>query len=207
MLEFWNSIVDKGPLYLVGQVIGMIGIALAVVIYTQKDRNKLVIMKLVADVLNVFQQSFSGTYAGAATGAVMCLRDFVFIYRGKQKWADHIAWLFVFEIFIFVAPFITTNETAFSFLWYINILPALGSGIATVGLYNKNVVLARLFSLIGVVLILIYMIVLENYIQIVSNAISIASLAIGLIGDFWRKKKMTEKEEVETGGCHATNGK
>lgn len=189
MAEFWNNMVAKGPFYLAGQAIGLVAIALAFAIYTQKDRDKLVIMKLVADALNVLQNAFSGTYAGAATSVVMCLRDFVFIYRGKKKWAEHIVWLFVFEIFIFVSPFITTKEVPFSFLWYINILPALGSGVATVGLYNKKAVIARLLSMIGIILILIYVIVLQNYIQIVSNTISIVASVIGLLGDYGRKKK------------------
>lgn len=188
MEEFWNNIVSKGTLYLIGQIIGIISICLAFVIYTQKDRNKLVIFKLVADVLSVVQHTFSGTYAGAATSVVMCFRDFIFIYRGSRKWADHIAWLFVFEIFIFVSPFITTKEPPFSFLWYINIMPALGSGIATIGLYNKKAIMAKLLSMIGICLILIYVAILQNYIQIFSNAISIISSMIGIIGDCRRKK-------------------
>lgn len=194
MEEFWNDIVSKGTLYLIGQIIGVISICLAFVIYTQKDRKKLVIFKLVADVLSVVQYAFSGTYAGATTLVVMCFRDFIFIYRGSRKWADHIAWLFVFEIFIFVSPFITTKEPPFSFLWYINIMPALGSGIATVGLYNKKVAVTKVLSLICVCMYLIYVVILKNYIQIFSNAISIISLIIGLVGEFKRKKKLIDMQ-------------
>lgn len=193
MEKFWNDIAAKGSLYVIGQVIGMVAIALAFAIYTQKDRNKLVVMKLIADALNVAQHAFSGTYAGAATGVVMCFRDFVFIYRGKKEWADRMIWLYVFELFIFVSPFITTKEPPFCFLWYINILPALGSGIATVGLYNKKAVVARLLSMIGISFILVYVVILQNYIQIVSNAVCILSSCIGLIGDCRRKKKATEQ--------------
>lgn len=196
MEEFFTAISEKGALYGIGQIIGVIAIGLAFAIYTQKDRKKLVVFKLIADALNVAQHSFCGTYAGAATSVVMCFRDFVFLYRGERKWADSRAWLFVFEAFILISPFLTSQAAPFTALWYINGLPALGSGIATVGLYNKKAVVARFLSMIGIALILVYVIVLQNYIQILSNGISIVASLIGLFGDYRRKKSLSSKEEV-----------
>lgn len=192
---FWQDVVSRGSLYVTGQIIGLVAIFFAFFIYTQKDRNKLVVCKLIADIMNVFQHAFSGTYAGAATGVVMCFRDTVFIFRGKKKWAEHIAWLYVFEAFIFLSPMVTSSREAFSLLWFIDFLPAVASGFATVGLYNKNVVTVRLFSLVGTTLTLIYVSIFHNYVPIVSNVISITSTFIGLAGDIHRKKQAKKQEE------------
>ncbi len=197
MLEFFKGIADKGTPYLIGQIIGLVAIAWSLLIYTQKSRDRILIFKFICDAMSVAQFILCGAYTGAGLNAVMCGREAVFFNRGKHKWADSILWLFAFSALIFAMPFITCKEPVFSFLWVINVLPAIGSCLAVIGLYNKKAYVTRLFSLIGMSLWLTYVIIIENPVSILSNAISIVSILIGLGGDAVRALRQRRWETEE----------
>lgn len=200
MQEFFDGLVAKGPLYLAGQILGFFLIAWTFLIYIQKNRNRILIFKLAGDAMSIVQYVLCGAYSGAGVNVVMCLREIVFLNRGKRKWADFKGWVVIFVVFIFVMTFVTNGQVLFSAIWWASLLPAIGSSIAVVGLYSKKASLTRLLSLIGICFWLVYVIIMENWIQVVSNLISIVSIAIGLVGDYVRAKK--EKARLlEVEGC------
>lgn len=188
MQTFWSSVVAKGPAFVAGQLLGFFIILWSLLIYVQRERNRILAFKLAQDVMSVLQFVLCGAYTGAGVNTVMCLREIVFLHRGKRKWADHRAWLYIFIAFICLSTFLTSDQTPFTLLWYIGALPALGSSIAVVGLYNRSAHVARLCSLVGICLWLVYVLLMENWIQVVSNVISILSILVGLIGDARRRR-------------------
>ncbi len=201
MKEFFASVAAKGPAFVVGQIVGVLIILWSFFIYIQKEHDRILVCKLVSDVLSVLQLILCGAYSGAGVNVVMCAREIVFLNRGKHRWADSRWWLYLFIAFIMVVPFVTGGQKPFSPMWFINALPAFGSGIAVIGLYSKNAHVTRLLSLAGISLWLIYVTVLQNWIQIVSNGVSICSILVGLLGDRIRHKKKNTEYKDAWGDC------
>lgn len=208
MKEFFDGLIAKGPLYLAGQILGFFLIAWAFLIYVQKNRNRILVFKLIGDALSIVQYVLCGAYSGAGVNSVMCLREIVFLNREKHKWANFKGWVVIFVLFIFIMTFVTNGQEPFSPIWWASTLPAIGSSIAVVGLYSKKASLTRILSLVGICFWLVYVIIMENWIQVVSNVISIISIIIGLFGDYFRAKKarLLDPEYVlERNQCNDSN--
>lgn len=201
MRAFFESIAAKGPLFCAGQILGIFIIAWSFLIYLQRDRNRILIFKFCGDMFSVVQYALCSAPAGAVLNVIMGCREIIFFHRGKRRWANSIAWLFVFMALIFLSPFVTSKEPVFSALWLLNLLPACGSVLGVIGLYAKNPTLTRLLSLGGIICWLIYVTLLQNWIQIVSNVISICSILVGLLGDYirYRKKKAASGDAASAG--------
>ncbi len=197
MEEYFRAIADRGVPYVAGQVLGIVVILWSILVYTRKNSDKILIFKLVSDALSIFQYLLCGNYTGSGLNVVMCMREIVFYNRKRRKWASGKAWLYIFIVLIAAMPFLTSKAEIFSVLWFANIFPALGSGLAVIGLYDKNAMKTRIFSLIGVALWLVYVIIVENYISILANIISLIAIIVGLIGDIVRRKNADANGETE----------
>lgn len=96
--------------------------------------------------MSVVQFAFCGAYTGAALNVVMAFREIIFLNKTKHKWASGKIWLYIFIALIFLLPFVTSKEPILSALWLLNVLPAFGSSLAVVGLYNENTLITKTLS-------------------------------------------------------------
>lgn len=147
--------------------------------------------------MSVAQFALCGAYTGAALNIVMALREIVFLNKTKCKWAKNKIWLYVFIVLIFLSPFVTSKEPILSALWLLNVLPAVGSSLAVVGLYNEKTLITKTLSGIGIICWLVYVTLLKNYIQIIGNVITLTSIAIGIACEMLRKRKYVETDKNE----------
>ena len=205
MKEFFDGIVARGPLYVTGQVVGVFVILWSIIVYTRRKRDSILVCKLISDAASIVQYLLCGAYTGAALNVVMCGREVVFFNRCKHKWACGRWWLWIFVIVISLMPFVTATQPIFSSFWFVNVLPALGSALAVVGLYNKSPKVTRLYSLVGLCLWLAYVVLVQNWISVVGNVISIVSVIVGLVGDFVENQRnpdnVVKKPVVEQCEC------
>lgn len=197
MKTFFDKIAANGPLYTAGQIIGLALIIWNFFIYVQKSHEKILIFKCAGDLMSVVQFAFCRAYTGAALNVVMAFREIIFLNKTKHKWASGKIWLYIFIVLIFLSPFVTSKEPIWSALWLLNVLPAFGSSLAVVGLYNENTLITKTLSGIGIACWLVYVTLLKNYIQIVGNIITLSSICIGIISEILRRKKGNSAEEKE----------
>lgn len=200
MKDFLEKIISQGYFYTAGQILGFVIIIWNFFIYTQKSHKKILIFKCVGDVMSFVQFALCGAYTGAALNIVMALREIVFLNKTKHKWAEGKIWLYIFIVLIFSAPFVTSKEPILSALWLLNVLPAFGSSLAVVGLYNEKTLITKTLSGMGIICWLIYVTLLKNYVQIVSNVITLTSIVIGIISEILRKRKYVESNKKENIG-------
>ena len=146
MKTFFDKIAANGPLYTAGQIIGLALIIWDFFIYVQKSHEKILIFKCAGDLMSVVQFAFCGAYTGAALNVVMAFREIIFLNKTKHKWASGKIWLYIFIALIFLSPFVTSKEPILSALWLLNVLPAFGSSLAVVGLYNENTLITKTLS-------------------------------------------------------------
>ena len=195
MKTFFDKIAANGPLYTAGQIIGLALIIWNFFIYVQKSHEKILIFKCAGDLMSVVQFAFCGAYTGAALNVVMAFREIIFLNKTKHKWASGKIWLYIFIVLIFLSPFVTSKEPIWSALWLLNVLPAFGSSLAVVGLYNENTLITKTLSGIGIACWLVYVTLLKNYIQIVGNIITLSSICIGIISEILRRKKAIARKK------------
>ena len=182
MQAFFDSFTNATPLYLIGQILGLVIAAISFFIYYAKKRSQILLSKLATDVLNVIQQAMIGAYTGSILNVVAIFREIVFYNRTRHKWASYKLWLFLFVVLMGASPFLTWAGP-------ISILPALGSALAVVGFYLKNPTHTRIIGIFAHGLWLIYTVVTFNVGAILQNVILITSAIIGLIRDFIDKRK------------------
>lgn len=143
-------------------------------IYQQKQRKKLLLCKLSADICWVAHYLCLSAFGGAVPNFVGIFRELVFVNREDKKWADHILWPI-----LFIAANLCLGIATFS--RPINILPILASVLVTVSLWLKNPTLTKIISVPVSAAFLIYDVFVGSYIGIVNESIAIISIVISFI--------------------------
>lgn len=187
-MELLRSLIRNGdPLYTAGQLLGLIITVFSVFIYYAKRRNRILLTKLITDVLNVVQQALIGAFTGSLLNGIAIFREIVFYNRTRKKWASHIFWLFFFIFLMGLSPLLTWNG-------FISLLPAAGSVIAVIGFYMQNPTHTRILGIFSMAFWLAYSFITLNIGAVIQNVIMIASAIAGLVRDFTELKK--RKSEI-----------
>ena len=106
----WRSVLDWNGTNMnayiwIGQAIGVLAMLESFFIFQVADRRKMVLLKLVDDVLWIVHFILIGGYTGALTTTVALFREIVFYFRGEKKWASSLLWAVGFSI-VFAASHI-----------------------------------------------------------------------------------------------------
>ncbi len=143
-------------------------------IYQQKDRKRLLIAKLSADVCWVIHYLLLSAYGGAIPNFLGIFRELVFMQREKHGWANKI----FFPIFFILCGW---GIGIFTFSSPINILPIAASTFVTISLWLKVPNLTKIISVPVCISFLIYDVFVGSYIGILNESISIISIIIYFI--------------------------
>ena len=177
-------------LYITAQIIGYAAIAESVFIFISTKREKILIFKLIDDVLWFFNMLLMGAYTGAVLNAIAIAREIVFYNRGKKKWATHKFWLFFFMAVMLVSPVLTWAGP-------VSILPAMGSAVAVICFYAQKPVMTKSFAYFAQGSWLAYAILTHNASSTVCNVIALVSATIGIIHELIVKKKSKRGEVLK----------
>ncbi len=181
-------------LKIIGEAVGFIALIESFFIYASLNRDTILKLKFVSDALGFINFLCLGGYTGAILNIVTMSREVVFYNRDKKKWASHIIWLPIFILFTLVSPvieYITVGHLA-----PIAFLPAIGSMISVVGLYQHNTNHLRYYSFVAITLWLIYSIYLQNISASISNSIVLISIIVGTVRYFINQKKAEKKSSL-----------
>lgn len=85
-------------LTILSELLGGIAIAISVVIYSRKQRSKLLIFKGIQDTLFVCHYALRGSYTAAVTSAICIVRSVIYAQRDRKKWASSVLWLILFLV-------------------------------------------------------------------------------------------------------------
>ena len=153
------------------QIFGILAMVFLFLIYQQKKRKNMLIFKLSADVCWVIHYLCLGGIAGMIPNAVGILREIIFIYRKKKKWASLILWPIIFILINWLLGFRTFHS------WY-NLLPITASTFVTISLWIDNPRLTKIITIPICTAFLIYDIFVGSYIGIINESISILSIIL-----------------------------
>lgn len=179
---------------LLGNIIGYIAIAENLFIFLSVRRERVLIFKLISDVLWALNMAFlsvdnRANLTGAILNVIGIFREIVFYNRLDKNWAKHKFWLFFFIGVTLISPIVSWNGA-------ISLLPAFGSIFAVILFYSKNTDHMRYLSFLAQGLWLVYASVILSVPAIISNAIMILSSIIGIIRSFILNKKAKREQLI-----------
>ena len=166
-----------------GQIIGYIAMAVSFAIFFSTRRSRILLTKTLADSLWALNMLLTGSYTGALISSVNIARGAVFYQRGKKKWAESYLWLILFLAATLVSPIITWAGP-------ISILPALGSGAAVIGYFNKNPRITRLIALFVQIAWISYDVLVFNLPKLIADGLVFVSAIIGMV-----RQHLVDKEQ------------
>lgn len=155
------------------QLIGFVGLALAVVAYQMKTQKKIVTIQVVGCSFFSLHFLLLGAYTGALLNLIAAVRAFVFANKDK-KWAGSMWWVAFFSVISVVAVSITGEG------WY-SVLPMLGMVFTTVSSRVSKASLVRLISLPSSPLWIIYNAINRSYAGIITELFVMISIITAMI--------------------------
>lgn len=166
-------------LKLLSVAFGFVGIIVNMIIYWQKNRNKMLFAKLFADIVWTVHYSLLGALTGAVTCGISILRETVFLNR-KYRWAQSNLWLIFFVI-------ISAGFGIAAWKNVINIFPIIASILSVISFAIGKPSLSRMLQIIISVLFLAYDIYVMSYAGIINEVCTLTSV---VIASFYFRRKI-----------------
>lgn len=154
-------------------IFGISGIIANLIIYQQKNRNKLLKAKLAADILWTLHYAFLSAWSGSAVCALGILRETIFI-NNQRRWAKSRAWLNFFLM-------CTILSAVFTWKNIFSILPACASLISVISFWIGKPALTRLLQFPISATFLTYDIISLSYSGIFNELLTLILLIIMLV--------------------------
>ena len=151
--------------------LGILGILTTIMVYQQKTQKRLLIWKMITDVIWILHYWVLGAYSAIAITVVAILRSIVLL-NVHQKWAQSKAWLYIF-LGASLALSLIAWQNAYSALML------LSSFLCIIAYWLKKPMLTRLLSIPAASSSLIYNYVFHSREGVLSNIFSISSAIVG----------------------------
>lgn len=164
-------------LYIFGQVLGVVAIALGVLSYQMKTRRGLVTVQLLTTITFVIHYFLIGAWSGMALNAVSTLRNIIFMHIEKRGGSCGKLSV-VFAVIMGVVGIVTWQD------WY-SIFMVAALSINCIGMGYTNPQSTRKSILITSPLALIYNCFVWSVGGAIFESMSIVSAAVGI----WRNRK------------------
>ncbi len=179
---------------LIGEIIGIIAMVESLAIYAVQKRRNILLLKLISNVLWGTNNLLLGLETGAVLWLIAIVREIVYLFRPRYKWADNKAWIAVFIVLSLCSPTIEWLTLGFS---VISILPAVGSLFNVVGGYCKSPLRMRLILLPAETLWITYAIFERNVSLIISEAFLIVSAIVGIVIELSLHRRSNAAKELD----------
>ena len=158
---------------LLADILGALGVVVAILLYQQKKRESLLAYKLTLDLIWLVHYILIGAYSGAAVAAIAAFREIVFVKRDPKK-SGSIIWLPIF-ISIAIITTVLTWKNAFS------LFTLFASCIAVISFFIGNPKLSRILAFPVCGCMLTYDVACRSVAGVVNEAVAILSSLVGII--------------------------
>lgn len=162
-------------------IIGAMGIAANVLIYQQKSGRRLLLYKLISDILWVAHYLLLHANTVALIAAMNVFREIVFFNKNK-KWAKSRLWIIFFVTYSIVSA-VLTWKSAYS------ALPAVASILSVISFYKSDPQMSRNLAFPISASMLTYDIFCGSTMGIINELLTLASAAVGSIGKRYADKR------------------
>ncbi len=165
---------------MIANILGLGAMISLFLIYQQKERKKILMCKLCADVFWILHYFTLGATAGIIPNFVGIFRELIFVNRKTKKWANTPLWVVLFIVVNFTLGILSYDE------WY-DIVPIIASAFVTISLWIDNPRLMKLISVPVSMAFFTYDLFVLSYVGMINESIAIVSIIIYFIKNLRRK--------------------
>ena len=169
--------------YIISQILILILYSFLGISYLQKNRNKVLILNIIVDILHIAAMCLLKGYSGAAMGLVSLYRDiFLLIYSRKKNSKNRDIFILITSVILIIIFSFVTYNGIFSMLSIVATL------ITTFAIWQKNVKYYKFFGIISSLLWILYNVFVFSVVGIVLESIILIFSIIGYIKEIKTKK-------------------
>ncbi len=172
IIQVFNN--TAGNNNLVAQGVGMFGLVFAIFSFQNNRRSLILLFLGMAQMFFIFHFALLGVWTAAAMNIVGSTRTFFFIFRGRKKWTDSNAIMFIFICLFLIAGVLSWQN-------WLSVLPIAAMIIETVGLWQKNTRRIRFIVFVPHPVWLVYNFIHGSYPGVLTEVFILVSLITGII--------------------------
>lgn len=165
---------------------GILGILTTVVIYQQKENQRMLVWKLISDLFWVLHYLALGANSVAVVTIVAIMRSIVLLCR-RYRWAQSRAWLAVFMVSSFVLSVLAYKD-------WTSLLPMIGSQACIIAYWIGKPKVTRIISIPSALMFLVNVTLNGSLWGMLCESFLLASAIIGFIRHDVARKPKTAKE-------------
>jgi len=176
-----------------GEIAGFLAVAVGFFIFQQKDRKRILMFKLICDVLWTTHFALLGALSGMAISGVGILREIVFSKVRKEDNRKSNLWLLLF---------LSVNTISVLLLWNTpwSVCSLISSILSTIAFWQKSASRIKVISLGVCISQITYAIAMGSYAACLNELIVISSILIFFIRNSRRKFAKASSEDEKCGG-------
>jgi hypothetical protein len=157
----------------IGFFFGALGIVANILIYQQKSGKKLLVYKLISDILWAAHYLLLGGISAFFIACISTIRESIFLNQ-KKKWARSRLWLVLFILLSIGSAAIVWKTAA-------NLLPTIASILSVLSFWRNNPTLSKFLAFPISICMLIYDIYVASYVGIINEVFTIVSASVSFI--------------------------
>lgn len=161
---------------LTAQILGYAAVLVSFFIYQQKDRKKVIALKLTDDILWATHFYMLGGFTNSYATIVAIFRELIF-YNKEKKWAKNKLWIAAFTIF-FVVVGIVSWDGIYS------IFPVINSTLSTIGFWSNSTKRTKLLILPGALGMAVYSVRYHSFSSLLAQIITLLSIAVFFLREY-----------------------
>lgn len=160
--------------FIAAQIFGLLGATALLLSNWQKSKNKVLSLLIIDSICYFIQYILLGAFSGAFSNIIGLIRTIIFKYKEKYKILDNKLILCIIILIYIIIAILTYDGL-------ISILPVVAAIIYTISLWQDNLRIIRIGTLIMIVAYFIYNIVVRAYIGAIVEGILLISSILAII--------------------------
>lgn len=173
-------------LFILAQICGIIALILTVISVQFKEKEKIMICMILANVIVAIQYFLLNALTGAVISLLNTIRCIVFYTYKKKNKNPSLMTLVIFEIIAILSGMVTWQD-----MW--SLIPIVVTVIYTYGLWQDNVKIIRITTAIVGLGWAIYNIVVQAFVGAIQETAQLISALIALYKEKFASKQFNEK--------------
>ena len=160
-------------MFIIAQIIGLIIVVLSIIGFQQKNGERFLFYQIIINILYVIQYILLEAFTGAVICTISIIRCIVFWKYKKENKKTPIEFLILFIILSIISSIITSTNI-------FDYILTIGTIVFTYALWQDNMRIMRLGSIVSVTTYIIYNLIFKAYAALILDGIDLFNLTIAI---------------------------
>ncbi|MBE5820758.1 MAG: YgjV family protein [Clostridiales bacterium] len=175
-------------MFIIAQLIGLIIIFLSIIGLQQKKGERFLFYQTIINILYIVQYILLGAITGAVICTIAMIRCIIFWKYKKENKKTPVCFLIIFILLSILSGIITSNNI-------FDYILTIGTIVFTYALWQDNMKIMRVGSLISVITYMIYNLIFKAYTAMILDGIDFFNLMIAIYNN--DIKNIKRKKEIK----------